>query len=70
MAVVVGVDVDETGRDDAVARVDHFVPGRRDLADPGYSAVNNFYVGFVGLGTAAVDEQTAADENWVGHGVS
>ena len=72
LAVVVGVDVDEPGRDDHVPRVDLVaVPGPQTLPDRGDSPAGDRHVGFERLGAGPVDDQAAPHHNVEisGHGV-
>jgi hypothetical protein len=65
--VVVGVDVDEAGRDDEAVRVDDAACVVRDAADRGDSPVAHRDVGGVGGQAGSVDDAAAADHEVVGH---
>src|SRR5439155_13565643 len=65
-AVVVGVDVDDTGRDEQAVGVDRLLRrGTAEVADLGDAAVVDGDVGGPGRGTGAVDDGAGADDEIV-----
>ncbi len=69
LTVIVGVDVDEAGRDEEAARVDLILAGRCDLADGGDDAVVDGDIALEGRRAGAIDNGAVADDEVV-HGVA
>src|SRR5690606_18679304 len=65
LAVVVGVDVDEAGRDQQAVGVDGAAPDAVDPAHLGDDAAGDGHVRGAGLGAGAVDDGAAADDEVV-----
>ena len=63
LSVVVGVDVNKTRRDDLALGVDFLAATAIDLSDGYNPSIRNSDVAFVGRGTAAVYDQTVADND-------
>src|SRR5262249_26340300 len=69
LRVEMGVDVDEAGRDELAARVDHL--GRRKLivaSDADDAAIRHRDVGLEAWATAAIDDEAATDDQVGTHG--
>ena len=67
LAVVVGVQVDETGGDEKAGRVDLAHPGLADVSDGDHHAVADGDVGDEGFAPEAVDHGAAANDQVKGH---
>ena len=68
LRVEMGVDVDEAGRDQLAARVDHLAGGTVVASDAGDAIADHGDVGLVARTTAAVDDEAAADHEIGTHG--
>ena len=62
LAVVVGVDIDEAGRNEQALGIDLAMPAAGHLADLGDPAVVDGHVGLARRAAAAVDDRAAAND--------